>query len=276
LELVSHEIQRIPVNLIITDPSQPRQVFKEDEIDRLLKSMESVGLLQPVSLKPSGDGKYIIIAGERRFRCACRLGWSEIPAIIRDIEHGEFRKLQMMENVVRADLNPVELAKGFKLMIDEGMSPKEVADSLGWDAGNVSYYVALLNCRNEVLHLLSIGQIKVTVARQLAKLSQNGQLTALRVFQMRTYSNEEMISICERLYAQENQIELVNVVASANLKRLRRFMRTLVTFGKELRWVRDNPDIMKELKVDQKQIEQLAENVQWLNQVTELSEDLRK
>ena len=112
--------QTIELRRVRPDPDQPRKHFADAALQELAGSMDSNGLLQPVVVRPNGSG-YILIAGERRWRAACLLGWKTIPAIVRsDVTLGEAAKLQLLENIVRQDLNPVEEARALQRMQDEG------------------------------------------------------------------------------------------------------------------------------------------------------------
>ncbi len=96
------------------DLEQPRKTFDEEALQELARSMDSNGLLQPITVRPDEDD-FILIAGERRWRAACLLGWETIPAIVRsDVTLGEAAKLQLLENIVRRDLNRVEEARAFQ------------------------------------------------------------------------------------------------------------------------------------------------------------------
>lgn len=201
------EVEEIGVGLIDRDATQPRTDFDKDGILELARSIETNGLLQPITVRRR-DGGYQLVAGERRWRAVRQLGWETIPAIVQVMADDSFRKFQMIENVVRRQLNSLEMALGLKQMLNEGMSPKEVAEALGKDAGYVTWITSILNCREQGLHLLKLGQITVWVAWHLARLSDNGQQLALRIFQMHRFSAKEMVRQCEKIYARENQLEM--------------------------------------------------------------------
>lgn len=201
------EVQEIGVGLIDRDETQPRQDFDEGGIAELARSIKANGLLQPVTVRRR-NGRYQLVAGERRYRAVLQLGWETIPAIVQMMNDDSFRKFQMIENVVRRQLNSVELALGLKQMLDEGIDIKEAAEAIGRDVGYVRWVTSILNCGEPALHLVKLGQITVWVAWHLARLSDDGQRLALRIFQMRHYSAKEMVRQCERIYARENQLEM--------------------------------------------------------------------
>ena len=108
--------QAIELRRVRPDPDQPRRRFDEAALRELAQSMASNGLLQPVTVRPDEDD-FILIAGERRWRSACLLGWETIPAIVHsDVTLGEAAKLQLLENIVRRNLNPVEEARALQRM----------------------------------------------------------------------------------------------------------------------------------------------------------------
>lgn len=205
---MSEELVDLDLASIDQDPTQPRTEFNDEALARLARSLDADGLLQPITVRRADEGRFVVVSGERRLRAARSLGWPTIPSIIRELDDDAFRRLQLLENVVRENLNAVEYAKALKRMVDEGMSVADIAASVGEDPGNVTYYIALLGCRDEALHLLGIGQLGVTVARQIARLSHNNQLEALRRFQLQLYSTKEQVAICEALLAVEQRRDM--------------------------------------------------------------------
>lgn len=203
----------VDVGLIDRDQTQPRQDFNENRLDELARSIKDVGLIEPIIVRRNGGSRYVLIAGERRWLAVKKLGWGKAPVIVKDCDDKLARKLQMVENVVRQDLNPVELARGFQLMMNEGMTAKDIGRALGKDPGSITWTVNILKCRDEVLFLVANGQIKPWVGNHLSRLSENGQLIALRRFQNGKYDAAEMVAICESIYADENQM-----VAFADVK----------------------------------------------------------
>jgi len=209
-------VEKISVNLIDADPNQPRQAFDQDGIDQLACSIEEEGLLQPVSLLVNGHGRYVLIAGERRLRAVKQIGWEVVPAIIHDVDKRKARKLQMIENVVRKELNPIEYANGLKLMLDEGMSHREIDDALGQTRGEAKWHIQILGCCYKAQNLIATGNLGKWVGWNLARLSENGQMKALRIFQMRNFTAAQMVLICNTIYGEENQIEMFSEVELTN------------------------------------------------------------
>lgn len=165
--------QRIPITQIRPNPYQPRREFRPEELADLEASLRTSGLLQPITVRSAKGGSgYELIAGERRLRAATKLGWNEITAIIREVDDRTLLTLAMVENLQRADLNPVEEAEGYQRLVDEfGLSQQEVSDIVGKDRSTVSNSLRLLQLPAPVLALLQQGRISAGHGRALLGLS---------------------------------------------------------------------------------------------------------
>lgn len=163
----------LPIAKVRPNPLQPRKEFREDELADLEASLRVSGLLQPITVRPaSSGGGYELIAGERRFRAAQRLGWKEIPAVIREVNDQMLLSLAMVENLQRADLNPIEEAEGYEQLIrDFALTQQEVADIVGKDRSTVANTVRLLALPASVRRLVWDGALTVGHARALLGLS---------------------------------------------------------------------------------------------------------
>ena len=165
-------VQRIPIASIRPNPYQPRKEFRDEELADLEASLKATGLLQPITVRSAGRGAYELIAGERRFRAATRLGWEEIPAIVRDVDDRTLLTLAIVENLQRVDLNPLEEAEGFKRLIDEfGLTQQQVADVVGKDRTTVTNLLRVLTLPDGVRTMLRDGAITLGHARALLALS---------------------------------------------------------------------------------------------------------
>ena len=144
----------VTVNLNEIEPNrnQPRKDFDEGALSDLAESIAQHGLIQPIVVRPTVDGRYMIIAGERRWR-ACRIaGLTEVPVIIKATDDKTLMELALIENLQREDLNPVEEALGFKALIDEfSMTQEEVAKKMGKSRSAVTNSLRLLNLTDEEL-----------------------------------------------------------------------------------------------------------------------------
>ncbi|MBR6533632.1 MAG: ParB/RepB/Spo0J family partition protein [Clostridia bacterium] len=160
----------ITVNLNDIEPNrnQPRKDFDEDAISELAESIAEHGLIQPIVVKPETNGRYSIIAGERRWR-ACRMaGIYEVPVIIKDAEPQELMELALIENLQREDLNAVEEALGYRSLIDSfGLTQEQVAKRMGKSRTAVTNALRLLNLTEEELQALRMGSISAGHARAL-------------------------------------------------------------------------------------------------------------
>lgn len=162
----------LPLKKIRPNPLQPRKEFREEELADLEASLRVSGLLQPITVREAskGDG-YELIAGERRFRAAQRLGWTEIPAVVRDVDDKMLLSLAMVENLQRSDLNPIEEAEGYDQMIrDFSLTQQEVADIVGKDRSTVANTLRLLALPASVRRLVWDGSLTVGHARALLGL----------------------------------------------------------------------------------------------------------
>ena len=171
----------LPIAQIRPNPYQPRKEFRPDELADLESSLRTSGLLQPITVRPAPSGSgYELIAGERRFRAATRLGWTEIPAIVRETDDRTLLTLAMVENLQRADLDPVEEADGYyRLMEEFQLSQQEVADVVGKDRSTVANALRLRQLPAAVRRLLQDKQLSAGHARALLPLGAERAITDL-------------------------------------------------------------------------------------------------
>lgn len=160
----------ITVNLNDIEPNraQPRKDFDEESLSELAESIAEHGLIQPIVVKPTTNGRYSIIAGERRWR-ACRIaGLYEVPVVIKDVEPQELMELALIENLQREDLNAVEEALGYRSLIDNfSLTQEEVAKRMGKSRVAVTNALRLLNLNDDELEALRSGVISAGHARAL-------------------------------------------------------------------------------------------------------------
>lgn len=146
-ETVAHsEYRRVPLDKIIPNRLQPRTSFDEEKIRELADSIKEQGVLQPIVVSETGDGRYELIAGERRFRAGRMAGIEDVPVVIRKADEENLLALSMLENIQREDLNPMEEARGYKeLMGQFGLTQDDVAKKLGKSRVSVANSLRLLN-----------------------------------------------------------------------------------------------------------------------------------
>ena len=161
------------------NPYQPRREFDESELSELQASLKSSGLLQPITVRRAGDG-YELISGERRLRAAARLGWSEIPAIIRDVDDRTLLTLALVENLQRADLNAVDEARGYQRLSEEfGFTHAQIAEAIGKDRTSITSLLRILQLPDAVLEIVEKGRLSAGHARALVSLEDERRALAL-------------------------------------------------------------------------------------------------
>ena len=161
-------VQRLPIARIRPNPYQPRREFAPGELSDLEASLKASGLLQPINVRKIGKDGYELIAGERRFRAATNLGWTEIPAIVREVDDQTMLTLALVENLQRADLNCIEEALGFQRLIDEfGLTQQQVADVVGKDRSTVANFIRLLSLPAAVRSMLEQNLLTMGHARAI-------------------------------------------------------------------------------------------------------------
>jgi ParB family chromosome partitioning protein len=163
------------------NPMQPRKEFREDELADLESSLRVNGLIQPITVRPAPSGSgYELIAGERRFRAAQRLNWTEIPAIVREIGDKELLTLALVENLQRTDLNPIEEAEGYQQLISSfSITQQETADIVGKDRSTVANMLRLLGLPASVRRQVREGAISLGHARALLSLGDDIRIADL-------------------------------------------------------------------------------------------------
>ncbi len=205
-EEMTKEIRQIPLLAIKPDPTQPRKEFGEDELHELAQSIRQNGLLNPITVKTNGDGEYIIAAGERRYRAHQILDAETIECIVYNGSNG--KELQLVENINRKDLNPMEVANAYLDYINSGHTIEELAEVVGKPKNIISWMLNLTNCHGQLKHLVGHGQISMQVAISASKLSENGQLRALRTMQTTKLNVAECQALCEQIYSEESQVDM--------------------------------------------------------------------
>ncbi len=166
----------VPVASIHPNPYQPRKSFPPEALSELAASMKRHGLLHPVIVVKKGGG-YTLVSGERRLRAAESLGWSDIPAIVRDFTDQDLLEIALVENLKRSDLNPVEIAEGLKRLSEEFQWTQEnLSEFIGFKRSTVANYLRLLDLNPEVIAALSGGTITFGHAKVLSALGEEEQL----------------------------------------------------------------------------------------------------
>lgn len=158
----------IDITLIDPNPNQPRQTFNPDTLAEMAESIKTYGVLQPLLLAPKVDGRYMIIAGERRFRASTKAGLKTVPAIIKDFSAEQIQEISLIENLHREDLNAIEAALGMReLMKSHGLTQEDIATRLGKSRPYVTNTLRLLQLPEEIIDMVKSGALSPGHARAL-------------------------------------------------------------------------------------------------------------
>ena len=166
------ELRELEVTQIEPNPDQPRAKFDTAALDALAGSIGSVGLLQPLIVRPLDDGRYELVAGERRWRAAQKAGIDRVPAVVRTSPEDERLQAALIENMVREDLNPVEEARACAALVDDlGISKEELARRVGRSRAAISNLIRLLDLPDSVLALLERGELSEGHGRAILQVA---------------------------------------------------------------------------------------------------------
>ena len=179
-------VVEIPVDQISPNPHQPRQIMNQDELQELANSIEAHGLIQPLIVTKAGVS-YQLIAGERRWRASQLAGLNTVPVVIKETTPQQMLELAIVENIQRADLNPLEEAQAYAQLIEEfGLTQEAVAERVGKSRTAVANTVRLLNLPDEIKETLSAGEISEGHARALLSLKkERDQINTLHTIVVR-------------------------------------------------------------------------------------------
>jgi len=171
---------QLDIARIVPSPHQPRKEFAADKLDELSASIAARGLIQPVIVRPLGDGRYELIAGERRWRAAGQAGLTKIPAVVRNAESAEAMELALIENIQRQDLNPIETAQAYQKLAEIfELSHEDIAVKVGKDRSSVTNLLRLLSLPEEIQSDLVSGVLSMGHARAILGIpGRDGQLAA--------------------------------------------------------------------------------------------------
>lgn len=167
-------IKEIPVGDIDPNPEQPRRTFNKESISQLAQSIRDQGVLQPLLVVPRDNGRYRIIAGERRYRASREAGLETVPCVVRDMDLLQQMEVALIENLQREDLNPMDAAQGIKALMQQcGYTQEKVASRLGKSRPAVANLLRLLTLPESVAVLVREGKLSAGHARVLAGLSKD-------------------------------------------------------------------------------------------------------
>lgn len=220
-EAEKNGVLEIDIKLIEVNPDQPRKVFNEEEIKGLAESIKENGLINPITLREK-DGKYQIISGERRFRAFKFLERNKVPALVlQNIADSKMLELTLVENIQRADLNPIEIARSYKKLIYElNIKQEELANRVGKSRSAVANSMRILDLSDNIQNLILEGKITEGHARAILSLPDEKERESFaKLIIEKNYSVRE----CERIAKEKKSIKYKNkekVKKDPNLKKL--------------------------------------------------------
>lgn len=167
----SSNIGEVAMELIRPNADQPRREFDDDSLQELANSIRQIGLVQPITLRDMGDGTYVIIAGERRWRASQRAGLTHIPAYIRTVDDENMMEMALVENIQRQDLSAMEVALAYQNLIDKyGLTQEKLSERVGKNRATVTNYLRLLKLPAPIQMALKKREIDMAHARTLLSL----------------------------------------------------------------------------------------------------------
>ena len=194
-------VSTLPLQKIEPNPLQPRRTFAQDELDALAESIRIHGVIQPLTVRLLPNGYYQIIAGERRWRAARLAGLSQVPVVVIEADDRKAMELALIENLQRADLNPIEEAEGYQQLISQyGLTQEQAAERVGRSRPAVANALRLLSLGPEILKLVETGAISAGHARALLALKTDGErLAVAQKVQNLSLSVRQTEALCKKM-----------------------------------------------------------------------------
>ncbi len=214
-------LKEVPLEWIKPGKYQPRRGFDEEALTELAASIKSHGVMQPVVLRPIGDERYELIAGERRWRAAQIAGLDKIPSTIREVDDESAIAMSLIENIQREDLNPWEEAIALQRLIEEfELTHQQVADAVGKNRASISNTLRLLNLSAVVTRLLVAGDIEMGHARAVLSLDDERQEKAAREIASRQLSVRQAEALVRKLLDTSPSSEKKDTGSNGDVMRL--------------------------------------------------------
>ena len=229
---------KVKISDIDTNKNQPRKLFYEDTLEELAESIRIHGIITPLALRRMENGRYEIVAGERRFRAARRAGLTEVPAVIVDVDDKVAAEIALIENLQREDLNAVEEAEGIRALISEfSMTQEEAATRLGKSRSSLANALRLLSLAPEALALLRDGKIDRGHAKVILALpDQKDQVMAANAVADGELNVRQTESLVKRMLEQKAEEPPRDITISVNyLEELERSLTS--SLGRRVRLV---------------------------------------
>ena len=230
----------VDLDLLEPNRDQPRTNVDEARLDELSRSIKGSGIIQPILVRPISDGRYEIVAGERRWRAAQRAGLMKVPVVVKDVPDEKRLELALIENVQRENLNPIEEARAYRRLSDQfQMTQEQIAEGVGKDRATVANYQRLLSLPAEVQAEVGTGALTMGHARALVGLADQAlQRRVARDVRVRDLSVRETEAIVKKLVApvaiKDSKSE-TDVHTKAAEEQLRRALGTRVRIARRHR-----------------------------------------
>ena len=214
-------VTEVDIEKIKPNPNQPRKNFDVDALNELAASIKTHGIVQPIVVNDLGDGTYMIIAGERRWRAANICGLKTVPAVIRNYTDKQVKEISIIENLQREDLNPVEAARAIKELMDEyGLTQDAVAERIGKSRPSVANTLRLLSLYPDVLKMVEDGKLSAGHARCLVVVEdKNNQIKLANAVIQRNLSVRDLEKAVKNLENPQRR-QIVGQEQSLELKEL--------------------------------------------------------
>ena len=248
-------VRSIPLDQIMVNPAQPRTRFKEEALQQLAQSIEANGLLQPVTVRQAGPGKYQLVAGERRCRACLLLGHTHIPAIVKDCSIQESAVLALIENIQRQDLDPFDQAEGISRLIGYwGVTQEEAARKLGLAQSTLANKLRLLRLPASVQEVMRQNGLSERHGRALLKLpDEASQLSAVKAFCKKNMTVSQAEGYVEAWLARRKMKKPTRLFICKDIRlfinTIDKAVKTMEEAGLEVQSVREEQDSYIELTI---------------------------
>lgn len=215
------ELKDIPVDLIRRGKYQPRRDMDQEALQELANSIKAQGVMQPIVLRPVGEGKYEIIAGERRWRATQLAGLESIPALVREVPDEAAIAMALIENIQREDLNPIEEAIALQRLQQEfELTQQQVAEAVGKSRSTVTNLLRLMSLRDDVRTLLEHGDLEMGHGKALLGLPGDEQSAAARTVVAKGMSVRQTEALVRKLIADRDRPSKPTAKLDPNVRQL--------------------------------------------------------
>ena len=234
----------VPIKLIYPNPNQPRKLFDQAKLEELSGSIKEYGVIEPILVTPR-SGRYLIVAGERRYRASQIAGLTEMPVRIIEADDDLVEELALLENVQREDLNVIEQAEAYRSLIDRGYTREQLAEKMGFkQPWRIDERLALLNLRDEYKRLVISGDIRPSEAFHMARVPKDRQhvvLNAIKSGKVGTWA--KVTRFVDGLLASEDTLFALQEATEEEMTTIRHFEHSLSGIRRFLQRVTDEQRI---------------------------------